>query len=68
MSTTYHEHDEDCTPDEDGTCGVCGVQHGPPCIECGKRAFHTDNCPEMYPASDYDPRVAFSVSARNTWY
>ena len=48
-----HECDEDCHPflrgeeDEHQECSVCGVSHGDPCPDCGGRAFHDDDCPEI---------------------
>ncbi len=44
-----HERDEDCTVGDDDLCQECGVFHGgPPCPECGKFAFHTNDCPELF--------------------
>jgi hypothetical protein len=48
-----HTKDEDCDVDpKTSTCRMCGVGHfGPPCVDCGKLAFHADGCPE----SRYEP-------------
>ena len=48
-----HDCDEDCAPflspddgEADRECSVCGVSHGDPCLECGVRGFHTEDCSE----------------------
>lgn len=38
-----HTKDEDCAV-IDGSCIACHVEHGEPCPECGKRAFHVTGC------------------------
>jgi len=39
-----HQHDQDCRPDDTGTCEDCGVVQGDECPGCGQRAFHLDDC------------------------
>jgi hypothetical protein len=46
MKIHEHEHDIECdvSPETD-SCRACGVYHGgPPCPECGERAFHGPDC------------------------
>lgn len=42
-----HNRDSDCTVGQDGMCLDCGVYHGAPCLGCGGRGFHAQDCPEM---------------------
>lgn len=45
-----HAQDEDCTVDpETNECIQCGTWHGDPCPDCGARAFHREDCPQMDP-------------------
>lgn len=41
-----HNRDEDCLVNHDtGRCVTCGVIHsGPPCPDCGAKAFHVAGC------------------------
>ncbi|KAA6459606.1 hypothetical protein DYQ86_15925 [Acidobacteria bacterium AB60] len=40
-----HNSDGDCVVDpETNCCSECGVEHGDPCPECGKKAFHAESC------------------------
>ncbi len=38
-----HHTDDDCTV-LNGECIVCHVTHGDPCVSCGGRGFHADDC------------------------
>lgn len=38
-----HSTDDECAPGLDGVC-ICGAVHGPPCEDCGGRAFHRKGC------------------------
>lgn len=40
-----HQQDSDCDVDVYGSCVLCGVLHGDPCVECGGRGFHASMCP-----------------------
>lgn len=44
-----HSSDEDCAPflEDDGTCGRCGVSHGPACERCGGCGYHATSCAEV---------------------
>ncbi len=44
---TPHTFDKMCAPTlgDDHVCTVCGTYHGDPCMWCGRRAFHSPNCP-----------------------
>lgn len=40
-----HTKDADCTVDpKTDLCAECGVYHGDPCIDCGGRGFHKQEC------------------------
>lgn len=42
-----HTQDEDCQVDPNtDLCVVCGVHHWDPCVTCGGRGFHREDCPE----------------------
>lgn len=43
----FHDKDSDCSVGEDGTCSVCGADHGEPCPDCHGRAFHNPGCSEV---------------------
>lgn len=32
---------------DDDLCTSCGVHHGAPCIDCGQRGWHTEECAEL---------------------
>jgi len=32
---------------DDDCCPKCGVWHADPCFACGRRGYHTDDCPEI---------------------
>lgn len=60
-----HTQDSDCTIDQvTGMCIFCGVYHGAPCLDCGGRGFHTDDCLlevrtfEEQPINDDPPKKA----------
>ncbi|MGH7751839.1 MAG: hypothetical protein ACREN5_03400 [Gemmatimonadales bacterium] len=41
---TRHARDSDCTLNTSGICSTCHTWHGAPCLECGARAFHKNEC------------------------
>ncbi len=52
-----HRSDEECTV-VDGACAECLVQHGLPCLSCGRRAFHLTGCPDSDETVDERARAA----------
>lgn len=33
--------------DSTDCCPQCGVWHADPCVSCGRRGYHKDDCPEI---------------------